>query len=116
MQTGRPLQPVLRYLRRVRPAPPRPGVSDAELLRRFATSRDEAAFELLVWRHGPMVLRVCRGILGDAHAAEDAYQAAFLALAKKAGSIAVLFATEFCTFLCGPSSLPSRSANEFAAL
>jgi len=57
-------------------------VPDAELLARFATSRDEAAFELLVWRHTGMVLRVCRGVLGDHHAAEDACQATFLALAR----------------------------------
>ncbi len=62
-------------------------VSDAELLRRFQASGDEAAFELLVWRHGPMVLGTCRRILRDAHAAEDAFQATFLTLARKAASI-----------------------------
>ena len=62
--------------------------SYGELLRRFATSRDDAAFELLVWRHGKMVLRVCRGILRDAAAAEDAFQATFLALACKAAAVA----------------------------
>src|SRR5262249_3015886 len=57
------------------------------LLNRFTTRRDESAFELLMWRHGTMVLGVCRAILRDAHHAEDAFQAAFLALARKAGSI-----------------------------
>jgi RNA polymerase sigma factor (sigma-70 family) len=65
------------------------GVSDAELLRRFQTRGDEAAFELLVWRHGPMVLGVCTRVLRDLHAAEDAFQATFLTLARKAGSIGV---------------------------
>src|SRR5712692_5379354 len=63
------------------------GLTDAQLLDRFLTEHDEAAFELLVWRHGPMVLRVCRRILRDAHGAEDAFQATFLTLACKAGSI-----------------------------
>lgn len=63
------------------------GWSEAELLRRFARSRDEAAFEALLARHGPMVLGVCRRILGDGHAVDDAFQAVFLILVKKAGSI-----------------------------
>jgi RNA polymerase sigma factor (sigma-70 family) len=62
-------------------------VSDAELLARFARDRDQAAFELLVWRHGSMVFGACRRILRDAHLAEDAFQAAFLILARKAGSV-----------------------------
>src|SRR5436309_14425715 len=60
---------------------------DAELLRRFADRRDEAAFAALVRRHGPMVLRVARGVLADPHAAEDVFQATFLALARRPGSI-----------------------------
>src|SRR5262245_44432079 len=64
-----------------------PGVSDAQLLARFADLRDEAAFELLVWRHARMVLGTCRRLLLDAHEAEDALQACFLALAQRAGSI-----------------------------
>src|ERR1700677_2552265 len=66
------------------------GLTDGQLLERF-TNRDgdgaELAFASLVERHGPMVLRVCRTVLRDAHEAEDAFQATFLILALKAGSI-----------------------------
>jgi RNA polymerase sigma factor (sigma-70 family) len=61
---------------------------DAQLLDRFVERRDEVAFELLVWRHGPMVLGVCRRILQNPHDAEDAFQASFFTLARKADSIA----------------------------
>jgi RNA polymerase sigma factor (sigma-70 family) len=78
--------PLLRFLRKFAGGDA-PLVPDAELLRRFARDADRSAFELLLWRHGPMVLRVCRAVLRDGHAAEDAFQAAFLVLARKAGSI-----------------------------
>ncbi len=61
--------------------------ADAVLLERYIHQRDEAAFAALVTRHGAMVLRLCRRILGDAHEAEDAFQAAFLILARKAHSL-----------------------------
>ena len=67
--------------------------SDAELLARFAERQDndaaEAAFKALVERHGPMVLGVCRRVLGDEHIAADAFQAVFLVLAQKARSVRV---------------------------
>jgi RNA polymerase sigma factor (sigma-70 family) len=62
-------------------------LTDAQLLERFAVGRDEPAFAALMVRHGPMVLGVCRRLLHDADQAEDAFQAAFLVLARKAGSI-----------------------------
>jgi RNA polymerase sigma factor (sigma-70 family) len=68
------------------------GLGDAELLSRYAQRRDataEAAFEALVARHGPMVLATCRRSLRDGADADDAFQAAFLVLARKAGSVRV---------------------------
>jgi RNA polymerase sigma factor (sigma-70 family) len=63
------------------------GVPDSELLRRFTHDRDEAAFELLVWRHGSMVLGLCRRAIRDEQLAEDAFQAVFLVLARRAGAV-----------------------------
>src|SRR4029434_8486304 len=60
---------------------------DRDLLQRFHSQQDQAAFHTLLRRHGPMVLDVCRGVLGDGPDAEDAFQATFLVLAQKAGSI-----------------------------
>src|SRR5437879_10232551 len=61
--------------------------SDRELLERFLAEREEAAFVAILKRHGPMVLHVCRRIQANEHDAEDAFQATFLLLARKAGSI-----------------------------
>src|SRR5438270_13313693 len=63
-----------------------PVETDAALLERYAQG-DDAAFTALVDRHGPMVLGVCRRTLGDRHAAEDACQAVFLVLARKAAGL-----------------------------
>ena len=63
------------------------GASDAELLECYVTRGDGAAFEGLVHRHGPMVLGVCRRVLRNQPDAEDAFQATFLVLVRKAGSI-----------------------------
>src|SRR5271166_5253265 len=63
------------------------GLSEAQLLDRFIEQRDPGAFEALLARHGPMVLSVCRGILRDPADAEDAFQATFLVMVKRAGTI-----------------------------
>jgi RNA polymerase sigma factor (sigma-70 family) len=83
----RPLRNVIDHLRRTAGAEEAHAATDAELLERFAVGHDQDAFELLVWRHSRMVLGVCRGVLRDEHEAEDAFQAAFLILAKKAAHI-----------------------------
>jgi RNA polymerase sigma factor (sigma-70 family) len=62
-------------------------LSDCVLVGRFARERDEASFRALVERHGGMVYHVCRRVLGDPHEAEDAFQATFLVLAQKAGTV-----------------------------
>src|SRR5271166_2989572 len=63
------------------------GLSESQLLDRFTTARDEAAFEALVELHGPMVLGVCRQFLRDPNDVDDAFQATFLVLVRKAGSL-----------------------------
>lgn len=66
------------------------GMTDGELLERFRRARDEGgerAFEVLVARHGPMVLGICRRILDDPNDVHDAFQAVFLVLARRAGAI-----------------------------
>jgi RNA polymerase sigma factor (sigma-70 family) len=75
------------HLRQLTAAAHAEGLPDRELVRRFAAWRDEEAFAALVRRHGTMVLRVCRRVLHDGHAAEDAFQAAFLVLSRKAASL-----------------------------
>jgi RNA polymerase sigma factor (sigma-70 family) len=64
-----------------------PAGGDSDLLARFLANRDEQAFTLLVRRHGPMVFGVCRRVTGNHHLAEDAFQAVFVVLAAKAGSV-----------------------------
>src|SRR5918998_774306 len=62
-------------------------LSEGQLLERFLARGDEGAFEAILRRHGPMVLGVCRRLLADPHDVEDAFQATFLVLVRKAGSL-----------------------------
>src|SRR5579875_3551673 len=77
----------LRQLRGVLAVGCRSDESDEQLLHAFAAERDESAFAVLVRRHGPMVLQVCRRVLGQEQDAEDAFQAAFLVLAQSAAGL-----------------------------
>jgi RNA polymerase sigma factor (sigma-70 family) len=77
---------IIRYVRRIAHTVSDP-TEDAALLTRFLSGQDQAAFAALVSRHGPMVLRACWRVLGNRLDAEDAFQATFLVLARKADSI-----------------------------
>src|SRR5262245_35305367 len=79
---------VLQTLRVAMPPGDEAGLSDGQLLESYTRSRTEAAFAALVRRHGPMVWGVCRRILRSHQDAEDAFQATFLVLLRKAGSLA----------------------------
>ncbi len=79
----------IRLLPRRAKLPPPDADDDRSLLARFAATRDELAFAALVDRHGSMVLGVCRRVVRDPHLADDAFQAVFLVLARKAGRIEV---------------------------
>ena len=78
---------VLRHVQRLFHGGSVSGLSEGQLLDRFVSTRDEVAFGAIVARHGPMVLGVCRGVLDDPHDVEDAFQATFLILVKKAALV-----------------------------
>jgi RNA polymerase sigma factor (sigma-70 family) len=86
-------------------------LGDRQLLEAFAKNRDAAAFEVLVQRHGPLVLGVCKRVLHEEHDAEDAFQATFMVLARKADSIRRQEAVG--SWLCGTAyrlALKARAA------
>jgi len=78
---------VLRHVRRMFHGGAVAGLSEGQLLDRFVAARDPLAFEALMARHGPMVLGVCRAVLDDPHDVDDAFQATFLVLVRKAGGL-----------------------------
>jgi RNA polymerase sigma factor (sigma-70 family) len=86
MATGQ-LNVVLRHIRQLAGGPGLGQATDAQLLERFALRREEAAFAAILQRYGPMVLGVCRRVLQQAEDAEDAFQATFHALIRRAASI-----------------------------
>src|SRR5262245_57736528 len=117
-----PLNGLVRHLRRQ--ATPQAGddSTDGELLARYAACRDEAAFAALLERHGPMVLGVCRRILRNEADAEDAFQATFLVLVRKAASIRHkamvgnwLYGVAHYTALKAKAMIGKRQAKEQAA-
>src|SRR5438270_9682494 len=75
---------ILEHVRKLVEEPTENSTTDAELLRRYSIGREQAAFTMLVARHGPMVLHACRRLLHNEHDAEDACQATFMVLASRA--------------------------------
>jgi RNA polymerase sigma factor (sigma-70 family) len=85
--TGSQMGVVINYLRQSTKLVGERDQSDRQLLEDFIAQGDEPAFETLVRRYGPLVLGVCRSVLGNEHDTEDAFQATFLVLVKKARAI-----------------------------
>ena len=108
MVRGR-LGPAVNDFRRLWHAGTVSGLSDAQLLAQFAANRDEAAFDALMARHGPLVWSVCRSILTDPHDVEDAFQASFLILVRKAQSLRV---ERFAVWLALSGQLSGRARGE----
>jgi RNA polymerase sigma factor (sigma-70 family) len=89
------------------------GLSDGQLLECYLAGRDEAALEALIRRHGPMVLGVCRRVIGHHHDAEDAFQATFLVLVRKAASVRPR--DQVANWLYGVAYQTARKARAVAA-
>ena len=85
--SDRALQGVVDHVRKITRLPGDQEASDARLLESFLSCHDERAFAILMDRHAHMVMGVCARVLHNYHDAEDAFQATFLILASKAGSI-----------------------------
>jgi cytochrome c peroxidase len=115
-------RPILQLIRRVVEDQSGRQLSDQHLLQQFSDQRDEAAFGTLLRRHGPMVWDVCCGVLGNEADAEDAFQATFLVLARKAASIrktgsvgSWLHGVAYRTALKARAQLGTRQKNEARA-
>jgi RNA polymerase sigma factor (sigma-70 family) len=118
MATGE-LHAVIHHLRRIAQPGGPDGVTDAQLLERFLGHRDETAFELLLWRHGAKVLSLCRRVLRHEQEAEDAFQATFLVVVRKARSITQrqslgswLYKVAYRVALAAKSTADRRAARE----
>jgi RNA polymerase sigma factor (sigma-70 family) len=121
MATGtlKSMNRMVRHLKRAAFLGEQKVLSDGQLLQSFLSGRDEAAFEILVKRHGPMVLGVCKRVIGNLHDAQDAFQAVFLVLAKKAAAIVPrelvgnwLYGVAYRTALHARAKLCRRRARE----
>src|SRR5579859_7314322 len=82
-----PMSEVMQHLRSTLLVRQGADLTDGQLLERFVRCREPAALESLMRRHGPMVWGVCQRVLGNAHDAEDAFQATFLILVRKAAAV-----------------------------
>src|SRR5689334_602352 len=83
----KPFEAVLQYLRQLTAKQAAAELTDGQLLDRFVASHDEMAFTVLVQRHGSLVWGLCHSVLGNLQDAEDAFQATFLVLVRKAAAI-----------------------------
>jgi RNA polymerase sigma factor (sigma-70 family) len=108
-----------KYLRKIVLPQDDGGMTNGQLLECFLAQRDEAAFAALMRRHGPMVFGVCRRVLRNAHDAEDAFQATFLVLVRKARSIGRpellgnwLYGVAYRTALAARGATAKRRAKE----
>jgi RNA polymerase sigma factor (sigma-70 family) len=107
------LRSVLRHVRRLAGAPGARCLSDGELLDAFLSRQDQEAFAALTRRHGPMVLNICRRVLRNRQDAEDAFQATFLALARKAATVRNRAA--LASWLCGAAYRAALTLKRSAA-
>jgi RNA polymerase sigma factor (sigma-70 family) len=111
--TPRPLSAALVYLSRAAWARDAATMTDGQLLESYLNGRRECAFEAIVRRHGPMVLRVCRRVLHNWDDAEDAFQATFLVLVRKAH--AIVPRDKLVAWLCGTAHRTALQARTAAA-